>query len=147
MSNQLVPLGKPSRDGLHPAIYVTIVCLVAWFVLSVWILFGASSYESVTDGVITGFFIMVTGIPAAIWLTWRNHPEAHPYERTAPGEGSPPGNARLSFRRWASGSFETWTGQQRAWQAAIEILLPIMAVAFGITAFGLVYYLTLATTA
>jgi hypothetical protein len=139
MSNHLVPAQPPPSGDLHPSVYVVIVGLTAWFVLSVWVLFGSRSYEEMTDGIITVFFIVAVGIPAAIWLTWRNHPEAH----SDPAEHD---RAPLPFGRWAASEFSTWTGGQKAWQAAIEILLPIAAVAFGITAFGLVYYFTSAST-
>ena len=149
MSKQLIhdhrtDLHRPETDALHPRVYATIVALTAWFVLSVWLLFGTKSYESVTDTVITFFFVMAVGIPTAIWLTWRNHPEAHSHD-AASSDLAVHDSAPSSFGHWASGEFRTWTGGQKAWQAAIEILLPIAAVAFGITAFGLVYYLTSAT--
>jgi hypothetical protein len=133
MGNQLVPVPRQSRDGLHPSIYATIVALAAWFILSIWVLFGTNAYEQVTDVMVTFFFVMAIGIPATIWLTWRHHPEAHP--------GDDDG-VHMSLRRWAAGAFQTWTGEQKAWQAAVEVLLPIVAVAFGITAFGLVFYFT-----
>ena len=46
----------------------------------------------------------------------------------------------------ASGEFDTWQGRRKAAGAAVEILLPIAAVAFGITAFGIVLHFTAATT-
>jgi hypothetical protein len=132
MSNQLVPVERPISARLHPAVYVAIVSLTAWFVLSVWVLFGTQSYTSLDSGVITVFFVMAVGLPGAIWLTWRHHPEAHSRES----------DAGPSLRSWTSADFATWTGKQSAAQATVEILLPIAAVAFGITIFGLVFDLT-----
>ena len=132
---------RTETDALHPSVYAAIIALTAWFVLSVWLLFGTKSYEEVTDAVITFFFVMAVGVPTAIWLTWRNHPEGHSHDAAGPDLAAHD-SVPSSFGHWASGEFSTWTGGQKAWQAAIEILLPIAAVAFGITAFGLVYYLT-----
>ena len=41
-----------------------------------------------------------------------------------------------SFRDLASGNFRTWQGDLKASSAAVQILLPIAAVAFGMTAFA-----------
>jgi hypothetical protein len=43
---------------------------------------------------------------------------------------------------WLRGQFATWTDQERGSTAAIEILLPLAAVAFGITVLGVVLDLT-----
>jgi hypothetical protein len=95
-------------------------------------LFGSRSYAGLDGAVITVFFIMAIGIPTLLWCTWRNHPEAHhPQDRS----DAPP----RTLRRWASGEFQTWTGPQKASQALVEILLPIAAVAIGITIFGLIF--------
>lgn len=145
MSKPSYPEHHPDQDALHPGVYATIVALAAWFVLSIWLLFGDKSYEMMTGGVITFFFLMLVGIPTAIWLTWRNHPEERSQDAAGSSQ-SAPDNAPSSFAHWASGEFSTWTGEQKAWQAAIEIVLPIAAVSFGITAFGLVFYLMSAST-
>lgn len=46
-----------------------------------------------------------------------------------------------SFRTWRSWDFDTWTGRLSGAQASAEIPLPIAAVAFGMTAFGIVLHL------
>jgi hypothetical protein len=43
------------------------------------------------------------------------------------------------YREWSSGSFETSTGGISGREASMQILLPIAAVAIGITIFGLVF--------
>jgi hypothetical protein len=129
MGTQLVPVRKPPRSDLHPAVYAAIIALTVWFVISVWLLFSGTGYVSLDAGVITVFFIMLVGIPLMTFVIWRGHRE---------------GGARqsaLPLRRWWTGEFQTWTGPQKAPQAIIEILLPIAAVAFGITIFGLVFHL------
>ena len=43
---------------------------------------------------------------------------------------------------WLQGRFATWTDEEKGLTAAIEILLPLAAVAFGITALGIVFDMT-----
>jgi len=55
----------------------------------------------------------------------------------APSDASEP--PPESVANWMHGEFETWTGRCKSWTAAVEILLPIAAIAFGMTAFGIVF--------
>jgi len=77
--------------------------------------------------VITGLFAMAIVIPALLWLTWH---------RNADDTGN---SDHLSFRDWAAGEFETWTGSVKGANASVEILLPIAAVAVGMMMLGLVF--------
>jgi hypothetical protein len=88
---------------------------------------------SLTTAAIAGIFIMLVGIPFLIWRTWR---------RSAPDEVR---QANRSFLDWRHGQFETSSGSLSGTEAAVLILLPIIAVSFGMTAFGLVLYFTLPT--
>ena len=124
-----VPQGPPVYDGLHPVIWRAIIALALWLVVSVWVFFGASGYTDVNAAVVTGLFIVAIAIPTLLWLTWRRH------------AGDAADTAVPSFHDWRAGDFDTWTGRHRGARAAIEALLPIAAVAFGMTAFGLVYHL------
>ena len=45
---------------------------------------------------------------------------------------------RPSFRSWASREFDTWQYRLKGGDAAAEALLPIAAIAFGMTAIGIV---------
>lgn len=123
-----IRLGQPTNDELHPLVYRSIVGLTIWLVLSVWALFSRGTYEGLTLSVITLFFLVLVGIPLILWLTWRHNtaPDAR-QEHIAP------------FAEWASHSFETWTGAVTGLDAAAQILLPIAAVAIGMTIFGLVF--------
>ena len=47
----------------------------------------------------------------------------------------------MPFGKWTACSFETWTGGISGREAAMQILLPIAAVAIGMTIFGLVFAL------
>lgn len=45
-----------------------------------------------------------------------------------------------AFREWIAASFSAGYGTLSGREAALQILLPIAAVAFGMTIFGLVFY-------
>jgi hypothetical protein len=105
--------------------------LTIWLVLSIWFLFSRGTYTGLDAGVITFFFAVLVGIPVIIWVSWRhnsNPNEQHGY--VAP------------YREWASHAFGTWTGGISGREAAAQILLPIAAVAIGMTIFGLVFLFT-----
>lgn len=128
MTTDLLPvrLNQPTNDELHPLVYRSIIGLTIWLVLSVWMLFSRGEYEGLTLTVITLFFVVLVGIPVLLWLTWRRNVdpnERHSY--VAP------------FTEWTS--IESWTGSVSGREAAIQILLPIAAVAFGMTIFGLTF--------
>jgi len=119
---------RPSSDELHPFVYRSMIGLTMWFVLSIWVLFSRGAYEGLTLSVITLFFLILVGIPVILWLTWRRNSdsdEQHGY--VAP------------FREWSSQQFETWTGRITGREASVQILLPISAVAIGMTVFGLAF--------
>src|SRR5262249_48983506 len=105
-----------------------IIGLTVWLLLSVWVFFSRGTYEGLTLSVITLFFLILVGIPVILWLTWRRNTD-------------PDGQRSFvtPFHDWASQSFETWTGAVRGGEASMQILLPIAAVAFGMTIFGLVF--------
>lgn len=114
-------------DRLHPGVYVIIVGLALWFVLSAWA-FGGDSHTDYLL-VVSGLFGIAIAIPAGLWRIWRSHPH-----KEAPHE---------SLREWASASeFRTWQDRVKAKNAAIEILLPIAAVAFGLSIFAVIVHFT-----
>ncbi|MGA9336646.1 MAG: hypothetical protein WBV66_03135, partial [Pseudolabrys sp.] len=83
-----------------------------------------------SDSIITLFFAVFVGIPVMLWLSWRHN--AEPQDQNC--EAAP-------FGEWAAISFATWTGRISGREASIQILLPIAAVAIGMTIFGLVFAL------
>ena len=133
MTTHLLPvrLNQPTNDELHALVYRSIVGLTIWLVLSVWVLFSRGEYERLTLTVITLFFVVLVGIPVLLWLTWRRNAD--------PNEGH---KYVAPFTEWTSHSFENWTGSVSGRAAAIQILLPIAAVAFGMTIFGLTFLFT-----
>jgi len=123
----LVPHNRRTNE-LHPLVYRAMIGLTIWLVLSVWALFSRGAYEGVTLSVITLFFVVLVGIPVILWLTWRRNTDLNEqHDNVAP------------YREWSSGSFETCTGGISGREASMQILLPIAAVAFGMTIFGLVF--------
>jgi len=130
MTQMMARHNRPVSSALHPYVYAAMVGLVLVFVVSAWAFFGGGENMELLLAVVTGFFVMATAVPFALWLTWRNrHVEA---ERTE----------SISFRDWASGEFDTGQGRRKAVDAAVEVLLPIAAVAFGMVAMGIVLYIT-----
>jgi hypothetical protein len=123
-----VRLNRPTNDELHPLVYRSIIGLTIWLVLSVWVLFSRGEYGGLTLSIITLFFVILVAIPVLLWLTWRrnvDHNERHGYV--------------ARFAEWTSQPFENWTGSVSGREATIQILLPIAAVAFGMTIFGLAF--------
>ena len=128
MATYPLPVQRRTNE-LHPVVYRAMIGLTVWLVLSVWALFSRGAYEGVTLSVITLFFVVLVGIPVLLWLTWRRNtdPDEQHEEDVAP------------YREWSSGSFGTATGGISGREASIQILLPIAAVAIGMTIFGLVF--------
>ena len=122
------PHNRPNPGELHPLVYRAIVGLTIWLVLSIWALFSRGAHVGLMLAVITLFFLVAVGIPTLIWLTWRRNAEPNAQHDYIP-----------SFSQWAMHPFATCTGDIPGQEAAIEILLPIAAVAFGMTFFGLAF--------
>jgi hypothetical protein len=125
MAQQLVPRQQPATSELHPLVYAAIVGLALWYVLSVWLLFGA---EYAGLPIVVGMLVlMATGVPLLIWLSWRRFMGA---DATRSQCGT--------FGQWCTREMEIGQGKISARDAAIQVLLPLAAVSFGITVFGLI---------
>ncbi len=120
---------SPISDSLHPRVNMAIIGLVLMFVAAMWTFFDSDPYGAWLDVVITGLFVIAIAIPALCWLTWRRNTDG------ATDEGHP------SFRDWAAGEFDTLTGPVKGANATAEVLLPIAAVAVGMTVLGLVFHI------
>ena len=117
-------------DSLHPLVNMAITALVLMFIAAVWMFFDSGPYEAWLDVVVTGLFVIAIAIPALLWLTWR---------RNAGDDARD--ESHLSFRDWAGGDFDTLTGPVKGANATAEVLLPIAAVAVGMTVLGLVFHI------
>jgi MFS superfamily sulfate permease-like transporter len=129
MAQHKVNQDSPISNSLHPRVNMAIIGLVLMFVAAVWMFFDSDAYGAWLDVVVTGLFVIAIAIPVLCWLTWR---------RNAAGarDDSHPG-----FHDWVVGEFDTWTGPVKSANATIEILLPIAAVAVGMTVLGLLFHI------
>lgn len=126
MSKDLVAHGdRPTSSGLHPYVYAAIAALALWFVLSAWS-FASDGYADWLLVVVSTFILIFVALPFVLSRVSRDDDDRAP---------------RRTFRGWASGEFDTWQYRLRCRNAAVEVLLPISAVAFGMTAFGVVLLL------
>ena len=126
-------IGVPQKvsNYLHPLIHVGAAGLLIWFVIAAWLLFGGSGYIELSLTMVTLLVMIAIGTPLALW---RGKVAA---QRSDAGT-NPTENTFESLGTWLQGRFSTWTDQEKGLTAAIEILLPLAAVAFGMTALGIV---------
>jgi hypothetical protein len=120
-------------DHLHPRIYMAIGGLLIWFLIAAWSLFGGSGYIELALAMISVLVVMTIVIPLALWranVTARRSSISSTQQKSE--------TLDTSLR----GRFATWTDEEKGLTAAIEILLPLAAVAFGITALGIVFDMT-----
>lgn len=127
MGNDLVPRDRPAANGLHPYVYGAIAALVFWFVLAVWISLASDGYTDWLLVVVSAFLLIAVAIPFILSRVTRDDVDD--------------GNSRRSFRNWASCEFDTWQYRLKCGHAAVEVLLPVAAIAFGMTAFGVILLL------
>ena len=128
MTKKNVNRASPISDNLHPAVNMAIIGLVSMFVAAVWMFFDSDPYGAWLDVVVTGLFVVAIAIPAICWLTWRRNADDVR-------------GGSLSFRDWAAAEFDTSTGPVKGANATAEVLLPIAAVAVGMTVLGLVFHI------
>jgi hypothetical protein len=131
MARDLVDHNKPVFDHVHPRVYTTAVGFVVWFALAAWILFD-HKFDSVDDmalplamvSVLLLFVLLLLSALTALASRHRSH------------DGDT-GNA--SYRDWSHGDFEVWGARLKSSHAMIDMLLPLAAAAFGLTAIGIVF--------
>jgi hypothetical protein len=129
MAKDLVPVSPPVSDGLHPMVYAGIAGLILVLVFWIWIGFSDSGYTEFLLAVVSGFFLVVATIPLAIWHMWHKHSGVADDDRE-------------TLRAWASHDFDIQPGRMKGKDAAVEVLLPIAAVAFGMMAIAIVLLVT-----
>lgn len=125
--------GRQVSDQLHPVVYKAAIGLALWFVLTVWLMFGGGSGYQEFDLVMVSFVIIAAfAIPAILFMSAGKFVRTHIHrEEPAPG----------SFRAWLDGDFRSWSARTPAGEAAIQILLPLAAVAFGATLLGIALHI------
>ena len=132
MNEETAQNKRSLSDRLHPTVYTTMALLALWLVLSVWG-FAGEGYTDWLLVVVSGFIFIVVALQFVLSRVGRG--------------GAPAGQSKIvengAFREWISGEFETWQDRVKGRNAAIEVLLPIAAVAFGMTAFALIFLLVM----
>jgi hypothetical protein len=134
MARELVAHNRPVFDQLHPAVYGAAVGLVAWFALAAWILFDRQDDIGLPLAMVSVLLLMAVLVPWALSLVWKRHRDPHQRHPT-----------RISFHDWRIGDFAVWDGKLHGMDAAIDMLLPLAAVAFGLTAIGIVFLIAAAS--
>jgi hypothetical protein len=123
MGKAIVRRDRPTSNGLHPYVYAAVAALALWFVLSVWS-FASDGYTDWLLAVVSGFILIFVALPFVLSRVSRDDAD----------DGAP----RRSFRNWASCELDTWQYRLKCGNAAVEVLLPVAAIAFGMTAFGII---------
>ncbi len=118
---------KRRFDDVHPGIFAVVAGLVLLFVVSAFD-FGDRGYIDYLLAIVVGFFVIAMGIPFLLWRTCVRQTDV-----SKPRAGS--------MRDWLGGEQETWQGSLAGREAATQVLLPIAAVAIGMTAIGIVLLL------
>ena len=134
MAREPVAHNRPLFDQLHPMVYGVAVGLVAWFALAAWILFDRQNDIGLPLAMVSVLLLVAVLLPWSLSLVWRRH--QMPHQR-------PPG--KTSFHDWRMGDFAVWGSKLHGTDAAIDMLLPLAAVAFGLTAIGIVFLIAAAT--
>jgi hypothetical protein len=122
---------KAVAGVLHPAVYMVLVGLTAWLAVAIW----GFGYDGQTDyllAIVTGFLVIAVAIPSTLALMV--HRQSNSDETKS--------STKTSLREWMAGDFDTWQDRVRGRNAAVEVLLPMAAIAIGMTAFAIVLHFT-----
>jgi hypothetical protein len=122
----------PVTSRAHPGIYAIVIGLTVWFICAAWI-FSAGGLTDYLLFVVTGFLCVAIGLPLILFRVARARPSMQGSSRQ--GIEQPP------LRDWMRWRYDTSTERLSGASAAAQILLPIAAAAFGMTAIGIVYRL------
>jgi hypothetical protein len=121
--NQTKDSGHRIARRLHPRVYALMIGLAFWLVLSVW-LFAGNGIADYLLVIVSGFIVIAVALPLIL-------------SRVTRVDDAAADDELQSFRDWAAADFDTWQGRLSGAQAATQILLPIAAVAIGMTVFGI----------
>jgi hypothetical protein len=133
---QLPQASETASNQLHPAVHKAAAVLFIWFVAAAWLLFSGGGYIDLAFAVISMLVFVVLAILVALWRV-KQRSDAR---STVATDSHAVGRAQ-SLGTWLHGEFATHSGREKGSVAAMEILLPIAAVAFGITVLGIVFAL------
>jgi hypothetical protein len=128
MANNQRRSNLPASQGLPRQMYWIIVGLAVWLVASVWG-FAGSRYAGLALTVVSLFIGLVVTLPLLLGLIAHRH-----RARGDHAEADTLGD-------WLGRDFEDHTGRMSGVDAAIQIILPLAAVAIGMTIFAVVHHL------
>jgi hypothetical protein len=117
--------GQEALMDFHPTVYKIVAALAVWFVLGAWIFAGGGATDFLLV-IVSGVFLVTLGIPTLLTLTGRGR------------QGRRERESAIQFGDWASREVHILTGPVKGIFATVETILPIAAVALGMTLFGLV---------
>jgi len=117
----------PPNERLHRRVYGLLIGLVLWLVLSVWLFAGAGTVDYLLV-IVSGFILIALGLPLILSRVGRG------------GAANAAAPAEPAYHDWAAAEFGIWQGRLRGKDAATLIVLPIAAVAIGMTLFGLAFH-------
>lgn len=120
--NRTKDSGHRVTRRLHPRVYAVLIGLALWLVLSVW-LFAGNGVVDYLLVIVSGFIVIAVALPLILSRVSRID---------AMDDDEP-----QSYHDWSVADFETGQGRLSGAQAATQILLPIAAVAIGMTVFGI----------
>ena len=126
-SNQAEDSRHRVTRRLHPRVYALMIGLAFWLVLSVWLFAGGGVVDYLLV-IVSGFIAIAVALPLIL-------------SRVGHIDDAKEDDALQSFRDWSAADFDTWQGRLSGAQAATQILLPIAAVAIGMTVFGVALHL------
>jgi len=95
--------------------------------ISIWGFCG-SGFTALVMAIVSLLIAVALGLASLVALTTRRRA----------GNGEPPDG---SFQRWLGDGFEAHTGRLSGAAAAIQVILPLAAVSFGMTLFAVVHHL------
>ncbi|MGY3610057.1 MULTISPECIES: hypothetical protein [unclassified Bradyrhizobium] len=117
---RILSTGLPSRYRARP-----------FFVLAAWILFDRQNDTELPLAIVNLFLLVAVMLPYLLWRTWRNHQRLPPSLTTNSG-----------FRKWTNESAPGLAEPLKGSDAAIDMLLSLASVAFGLLALGIVFNLS-----
>ena len=115
---------RPVTTALHRRVFLIVVGLAVWFVLSIWLFASTTGEVNYLLFIVSGFICVAVGLPFILSQVKRSD------NTTAEIDN------RQTYRDWATSEFDTSQGRLGGHAAAAQILLPIAAVAIGMTIFG-----------
>ena len=128
-----LPVPKEARQapdnlarGIHPAIYIAIAGLALLFIVCAGT-FAAHNDSYYLIAIACGFILAAIALPYQLWRVRRH--------------GHDPRDISLSHRTlsgWLNADLDIWQGRIKGSDAAVAILLPIVAVAIGLLGLAIV---------